>query len=70
MVDAYAQDLGIQPGEPGALRLIRRDLITSDRGERQREEGEHYVLSPITGQGDVLSQVALQGEIRSLLADF
>jgi hypothetical protein len=69
MVDADAQNLGIQSRELGEFRLIRRDLVASDRREGLGEEGQHDVLSPQVAQGDVLVEVTGQGEIRGLLTD-
>jgi hypothetical protein len=68
MIDADAQNLGVQSRELGELGLIRRDLVASDRREGLGEEGQHDVLTPQVAQRDVLVEVTGQCKIRSFLA--
>ena len=67
MVNADAQDLGIQSRELGSVGLIRWDLITSDRGEGLWEEGEDHIGSSQVAKGYILAQVARQCEVWCLL---
>jgi hypothetical protein len=45
VVDADAQDLGIQSRETGCFSLVRRDLVRSYGGPGQREEGQDDIFS-------------------------
>jgi hypothetical protein len=67
MVDADAQHLGIQPREPGGLRLVSRDLRASGRGKGQGEKGKHHVAAAIFAQANISIEMAGQAEIRGLL---
>ena len=69
MVDADAQNLGIQPREPGGLRLVSRDLGTSSRGEGQGEEGQHNIAAAIVAQANFPVEMAGQAEIWGLLTN-
>jgi hypothetical protein len=69
MVNADAQNLGIQSRELGVFSLVGRDLAASNGGPGQREEGKDHVLSPQVTQGDVLVQVTGQRELRGFLSD-
>ena len=69
MVDADAQHLGIQPREPGGLRLVSRDLRASGGGKSQGEEGQHHVTAAIIAQANFSAEMAWQAEIRGLLTN-
>ena len=67
MVDADAQNLGIQPREPGGLRLVSRDLRASGWGKGQGEKGKYHVAAAIIAQANISIEMAGQAEIRGLL---
>lgn len=69
MVDADAQNLGIQPREPGGLRLVSRDLRASGRGKGQGEKGKYHVAAAIVAQANISIEMAGQAEIRGLLTN-
>jgi len=69
MIDADAQNLGIQSRELGVFGLVGRDLPASNGCPGQREEGKDDVLPPQMTQGDLLVQLAGQRELRSFLTD-
>lgn len=69
MVDTDAQNLGIQPREPGGLRLVSRDLRTSGGGKGQGEKGKHDVTASIIAQANFSIEMAGQVKIRGLLTD-
>jgi len=69
MVDADAQHLGIQPREPGGLRLVSRDLRASGWGEGQGEKGQHHVAAAIVTQTNFPIEMTGQAEIRGLLTN-
>jgi hypothetical protein len=69
MVDAYAQNLGIQPREPGGLRLVSRDLRASGGGKGQGEKSKYYVTAAKIAQTNFLIEMAGQAEIRGLLTN-
>ncbi len=58
MVNADAQNLGIQSRELGLFGLIRRDLTASDGGESQREEGNDDIPAPEPVERDVGIEMA------------
>jgi hypothetical protein len=45
MVNANAQNLGVQSRETGRIGLVRRDLARSDGCPGHGEEDQHHVLS-------------------------
>ena len=57
MIDADAQNLGIQSRELGKLCLVRRDLVASDGCEGLWEEGQYDILTSEVAQGHVLVEV-------------
>jgi hypothetical protein len=63
MVNAYAQDLGIQSRELAGIGFVRRDLACSDGCPGFREEHQDDVLAEIVAQLDVLIQVGWQLKI-------
>ena len=63
MINAYAQDLGIQSRELAGVGFVRRDLARSDGRPGQRKEHQHNVLAEIIAQLDVLIQMGWQGKI-------
>ena len=69
MVDADAQHLGIQPREPGSLRLVSRDLRASGWGKGQGKEGQHYVAAAIVAQTNFPIEMTGQVEIRGWLTN-
>lgn len=70
MVNADAQNLGIQSRELGFLSLVRRDLSASNGGERQGKECDDHVSAAQFAERDRRIQVAFEGEIGSGIADF
>lgn len=69
MVDADAQNLGIQPREPGGLRLVSRDLRASGGCKGQREKGKYHVAAAVITQANISIEMAGQAEIRGLLTN-
>jgi len=47
MINAYAQDLGIQSRELAGVGFIRRDLARSDGCPGFREKHQHNVLAKV-----------------------
>src|SRR5215468_9487430 len=70
MIGAYAQNLGIIPGELGKIFLVRRHLERSNGSEGHRVERKNNVLAPTeTRKFHFAVQMRLQREIRSFLTD-
>ena len=47
MINAYAQDLGIQSRELASVGFVRRDLARSDGRPGQWKEHQHNVLAKV-----------------------
>jgi len=58
MVDADAQDLGIQSRKLGLFGFVRRDLAGSYRSPGLREKRQNDVRSTQLSQGDLTIQMA------------
>ncbi len=69
MINAHAQDLGIQSLELALIGLVRWDLARSDGCPGFREENQHDVPAAIITQLDVFIQVGRQGKIWCFLPD-
>ncbi len=69
MINAHAQDLGIQSLELALIGFVRWDLARSDGCPGFREEHQHDVLAQVIAQLDVLVQVRWQCKIGSCLSD-
>ena len=54
MINAYAQDLGIQSRELAGVGFVRRDLACSDGRPGKREEYQDDVLAQVITQLDIL----------------
>ncbi len=63
MINAYAQDLGIQSREFAGVGFVRRDLARSDGCPSLGKEHQHNILAEIVAQLDVLIQMGWQGEV-------
>ncbi len=69
MINADAQDLGIQSRELGFLCLVRRDLTASDGSESQWKERDNHIPAAQFVERDRRIQVAVKGEVWSGIAD-
>ena len=69
MVNAYAQDLGIQSRELACIGFVRRDLACSDGCPSLWKKHQYDVFAEVVAQLDVLVQMRGQGKIRSCLTD-
>jgi hypothetical protein len=71
MVDADAQDLGIELPELGHFGFVRGKLVRSDRCPGQGEErDDDRTLAKTLAECHLSVEVAWQGEVRGLLPDF
>jgi hypothetical protein len=70
VIDADAQDLGIELPELGHFGLVRGKLIRSDRCPGQgKERDDDRALSEALRKGHLPVEVARQGEIGGFLPD-
>ena len=57
VVDAYTQDLGVEPLEPGELRLIRGNLAGSNGGPGERVEHDNNVFASLGSKIELVSKM-------------
>jgi hypothetical protein len=69
MIDAYAQDLGIQSREFTGVGFIRRDLACSYGCPRLWEKHKHDIFTEIITQLDILIQMRRKRKIWCCLTD-
>jgi hypothetical protein len=69
MIDAYAQNLGIQSREFAGVGFIRRDLAGSDGRPSFGEKYQDDIFSEIITQLDVFIQMRWQADIWGCLPD-
>ena len=69
MINAYAQDLGIQSRELACVGFVRRDLTRSDGRPCLWVKHQNDVFTQVITELDVLIQMRWQGEIWSCLPD-
>jgi hypothetical protein len=70
MVNADAQNLGIQSRELGFFGLVRRDLAASYGGESQGKERQDHVLATKLVKRDCRIQVGFEGKVGCGIANF
>jgi hypothetical protein len=63
MVNADAQDLGVQSRKTGRVGLVGRDLARSDGCPGHRVEYQYDVLAAVVAKRNIFIQVGWQGEI-------
>ena len=68
MINAYAQDLGIQSLELALIGFVRWDLARSDGRPSHGEKHQDDVLAQLITQLDVFVQMRLQGKVWSGLS--
>lgn len=68
MINAYAQNLGIQSLEFAGVGFIRRDLARSDGCPGEWEKHQDYVFSQVVTELYVLIQMGWKSKIRSGLS--
>jgi hypothetical protein len=69
MINAYAQNLGIQSLELALIGFVRWDLARSDGCPGFGEEHQDDILAQVIAQLDVFVQVGWQCKIGSCLPD-
>ena len=69
MINAYAQDLGIQSRELARIGFIRRDLARSDGRPSFWKEHQYDIFSQVITEPDVLVQMRWKGKIGSCLTN-
>lgn len=67
MVDADAQDLGIESCEAVKLGFVGRYLVGSDGRPGKREKCQHHIFSLKPAEPNLSVKMALQTKVRSLL---
>jgi hypothetical protein len=67
MVDADAQDLGIESCEAFKLGFVGRYLVGSDGRPRKGEKCQHHIFAPKPAEPHLGVKMALQTKVRSLL---
>ena len=70
MVNTDTQDLGVQSREQSLFSFVGRDLTGSYGCPGQGKENQRHIFAAQVAQPDLVSQVAGEGEIWSLIAYF
>jgi hypothetical protein len=68
VIDADAQNLGIESRKLGQVGLVRRDLARSDRCPSHRKKNQNYILATQIAQLDFLIDVRTESKFGRFLA--